>query len=459
MANDFDVTFGGAHAVGGTSFERDVQLVVVHDGRRGVKGNPGRKGDQGDPGRSIRVLGPWTPNTSYCPGDAVTGRSRLMPGITSMYLQRSSKPCSIATLEPWADPARWDEVNSHSWGNTFGGIWEVYQINHGFTRVGQPVAYSWQANRYTLASAASEDELGIAIVRAVVDKDRVLLQSTGELPNIDPAVIYPDGDGWQDGRLYYVSTARGRLEAAPPIDANAFTNPILIATGNNAQTGGKNGVALPWRPVVGAKEYIPVGQSKFRFTATAGQQSFTGPDLDNVLLRYIVGDNTDVFVNGLNIREDRYVATDGFEITFNTPLQAGDHVEVWTPDRPLDILVKSTTLKLDNIEAQFDGVKTTFKLSYGDLPIVFQDASSVMIWLDATGQEPLIDYVLTDVDGDTAVAFKDAPERGTRFWGLALSPAGQSGLPGGGATGAVLMKMSSADGDIGWVTEIDGGTW
>lgn len=459
MANDFDMTFGGSRAVGGTSFERDVQLVVVHDGRRGVKGNPGRKGDKGDDGRSIRVLGPWHPNTTYCPGDAVTGRSRLMPGLTSMYLQRSSVACSLSTLEPWTDPSRWDEVNSHSWGNTFGGIWEVYQLNHGFTRVGQPVGYSWQANRYTLASAAADDELGIAVVRAVIDNDRVLLQSTGELPDIDPAVIYPDGSEWQNGRLYYVSTARGRLEIAPPVDVNAFTNPILIVAGNNAQTGGKNGVALPWQPVAGAKEYIPVGQTKFRFTATEAQTSFSGPDLTATALRYVVGDNTDVFVNGLNMREDQYTATDGLEIIFAAPLAAGDHVEVWTPDRPLDILVKSTTLKLDNIESQFDGINNVFKLTYGDMPMVFQNASSVQVWLDATGQEPLIDYVLLDVDGETAIEFKDAPERGTRFWGVALSPSGQSGLPGGGGVGAILMKLSSADGDAVWGNEINGGTW
>jgi hypothetical protein len=458
MADDFNITPYGLGQFG-TTFETETQVVVIHDGRRGVQGDEGDVGPQGEPGRSINIYGSWISGTTYCPGDAVTNRSRLVVGVTSMYIQRSASPCAISTIEPWQDPTRWTEVSVHDWTNSFGGIWEVTQLNHGFTLVGQPVGYSTLANRYILASAASEDELGIAIVREIIDAHRVILQSTGEIPDVHPDVVYPDGVGWTPGRVYYVSTARGRLELTPPVDANVFTNPILQITSDGSGPGLKNGVALPWRPIQGSKEYIPVGWTKFYFTGTAGQTLITGPDDNLQLLSYYPGPNTAVFVNGVNLFEDEFTATDGSDITLATPLAAGDKVEIWTPDRPLDVLVRSTTLKLDNIENQFNGTTIQFDLTYGGIPVVFQDASSVQIMLDATPQEPLIDYILIDNGGTFAIEFKDAPEAGTRFWGVALSPSGQAGVPPGGGTGDVLAKASPADGDMVWLSVISGGSW
>lgn len=442
-----------------TPIQTDPPVIVIHDGRRGPGGLPGPRGEPGEQGRSISVTGQWISGTSYGPGDAVTDRSTLMDGVTSLYIQRDNVPVSVSNTPPWQNAARWVEVSNHDWGNSFGGIWEVYQLNHGFTRIGQPVGYSWQANRYVLASATAQDELGIAVVREIIDADRVLLQSTGEVPNIDPAVVYPDSSGWDTGRIYYVSTARGRLETSPPAGTNGFANPILIVADDDPQTGGKNGVALPWYPSPVKVEYRPVGTTKFYFTATAGQTVLQGPDDDNNLLRYIVGPNTDVFVNGLNQIRTAFTATDGLKITMDTPLQAGDMVEIWTPDRPLDILVRSTTLKLDNIDAQFDGTQQQFTLTYGAAPVVFQDAASLEIILDATPQEPFVDFDLIDIGGNIAIEFKEAPERGTRFWGVALSPSGQAGVPPGGAQGALLGKASSADGDMIWYDVLDGGTW
>jgi hypothetical protein len=48
---------------------------------------------------------------------------------------------------------------------------------------------------------------------------------------------------------------------------------------------------------------------------------------------------------------------------------------------------------------------------------------------------------------------------GTRFWGIALSPAGEAGLPVGGATGNILAKASGANGDVEWIDVINGGTY
>lgn len=457
----YNITSGGSTSSGST-FETETQLVIVHDGRRGAPGAQGEPGPEGPQGDSITIHGAWVAGVTYCPGDAVTDRSTLLVGVTSLYIQKSDQPCGVSNTPPHMDPARWMEVSNHDWGNTFGGIWEVYQLDHSFTKIGQPVGFSWQAERYVQASATAEDELGIAVVREIIDKDRVVLQSTGEVPNIDPTVIYPDGSTWQHGRVYYVSTARGRLELQPPQFISGIANPVLMAADDDPQTGGVNGIALPWTPVSGVKEYVPVGRVKFYFTATAGQIEISGVDNNGNTLAYIPGANTDVFVNGLNlIEEDQYIAVDGETITFPTPLSAGDTVEVWTPDRPLDILVQSTLLKLDNIDAQFDGVQTRFELTYGGDPILFQSASAAQIWLDATAQEAEVDFTIIDNGTFTEVEFKDAPEEGTRFWGYAIQPApsGVLGLPDGGQAGDVLAKASSADGDAVWVSTIDGGSW
>lgn len=458
MANDFILSGPSGTQLGGI-FETERPVVIVHEGRRGVRGGPGDEGQPGPKGDSIRVMGAWEAGLTYCPGDAVTDRSSALSGVTSLYLQRAGVACAVSDVQPYQDPARWVEVADRDWNNSFGGIWQVYQINHGFTRIGQPIAYSPLAGRYVQATATSEDELGIAVVREVVSSDVVILQSTGEVPGIDPAVIYPDGSSWQVGRVYYVSTARGRLELEPPLGTSNFVNPILTPSGQDGSPDRMNGVALPWRPSKSNVEFVPVGQMKYFFIATAGQTQIEGVDERNNLLRYTPGDNTDVFVNGLNLTEEQYDGTNGTLITLDTPLAAGDTVEIWTPDRPLDILVRSTTLKLDNIDSLFDGIRVDFPLTYGDVPVVTQDGSSINVVLDATPQEPDIDYVLIDIDGEMGLSFKEAPERGTRFWGIALSPSGQAGVPPAGDTGAVLMKLSTADGDIGWVTLIDGGSW
>lgn len=420
-----------------TIVEKDnLQVVVIFDGARGKQGLPGDDGDQGDPGRGLNMLGNWVSGTIYCPGDIVTDRSSLVGHVTSFYIQKTDQPCSPSTMAPWQDPTRWAEAGAQDWDNAFGGIWEVYQINHGFTRIGQPITYSAAANRYILASSSSMDNVGIALVREVIDADRVILQSSGEVPNIDPAVIYPDLSAWQRGRLYYVSTAMGRLELTPPTDHSSITNPILIAADDDPQTGGVNGIALPWAPVQAAQRFMPVGWSKFYYTATAGQTVLTGPDNNAQTLAYTPGVNTDVFVNGLNRPESAYTATDGVSITLGAPLSAGDIVEVWTPSQPLSVLVPSTTMKLDSIEALFDGTETVFPLLYGGVPVAISDETSAMIWLDATAQEPQIDYELTTPGGATSIEFKEPPEPGTRFWGVVFEP---------------------SDGNVGGV--IDGGTW
>lgn len=448
---------------GGTVFTRENNVIVVHDGRRGPRGYPGADSTvPGPPGAGIVVHGPWQDGTSYGPRDAVSWRSTLLAGANSLYVQRSSFPQTPSTTPPHLDPSRWNEIGAKDWGNAFGGIWEVQQLNHGFSHVGEPVGFSATAGRYVLAQARHADDLAIAVVREVVSEHRAILQSTGEVPNVDPRVIHPDGSSWIPGRVYYVTAARGRVSATPPTDASIYANPILMAAAQNG-AGGVNAVALPWTPVSGRqRDYVPVGLTKFYFTIADATTEISGADDAGRELAYAVGDTTDVFVDGSNLFRDDYTAEDGLSITFAQQLAPGSRVEVWTPDRPLDLLIRSTMLKVDNIEELFDGLTTVFDLTYGGQPVTFQNSTAAIVTLDATPQEPLIDYEIVSSAGDpdhAAIQFFNAPVPGTRFWATALTPAGQQNLPPGGATDAVLTKLSSADGDVGWTTVIHGGAF
>ena len=416
----------------GAVFSEDVKVVIVHDGARGKGGLPGGEGDKGDQGDSIVVHGTWVGGTTYCPLDAVSGRSSLVDHVQSLYVQKSAFPCALSLLEPYLNLARWDEIGAVDWDNAFGGIWNVDQQNHGFTKVGQPVGYSFQADKYVLADSRNLDELGICLVREVVDAHRVILQSSGEVPNINKGVITPAGSDWEPGRVYFVSSERGKITLTPPSDSNYFTNGILMASDIYEPGGGvtgRNGIALPWTPQggPGSNDYIVVGKLKFYFTAVGSETEVTGVDDNGLTLSYLVDQyNTDVFLNGVNlVNATDFTAADGATITFTEPLTAGDIVEIWTADRPLDIIVPSTIVKLDNIEAQFDGVTTDFDLFVGGIAIELQTTMNTHMWMDGNPQEPLVDYTLIDsvtTPGKSAVSWAEPPDIGTRFWGEVLEP-------------------------------------
>jgi hypothetical protein len=328
--------------------------------------------------------------TTYCLLDGVTARSSAVSGVASLYIQHSHVPCAVSTVEPHLDPDRWAEVGAVSMGNAFGGLWEVFQPGHGFTRIGQPVTYSFSANRYTLASAS---ELAVGVVREIASPDMVVLQSTGEVPAIDPAIIVPTDSDWDPGRLYYVSSIAGHVSLEPPADPGHYISPILIAT--DVENGLRNGVALPWTPMGGGAARVPqvVGIERFVFVHAAPVSILSGSDRDGKVLAYDP-DQVDVFHDGLNlVQPEQFDATDGEAITFPTP-RIGTF-EVWTPSAFVVPVVPATSLKLDNIETMFDGARITFPLTAGGVPIPVQDAVNLRLWLDVASQEP----VLGDPDG------------------------------------------------------------
>ncbi len=424
---------------GGVVFNEEQKLVIVHDGTRGPRGVDGEQGVEGPAGESINILGAWASGTEYCPNDAVTWRSSAADGIQSLYIQADTTPCSISDIEPQLDAPRWQEIGATDLQNVTGAIWTIYQTDHQFEYVGTPVAFGYVAGRWIKADNRLDDEIAIAVVREVIDKDRAVLQTTGEVPKIDPRIIWPDGSDWILGRLYNVSAIRGRVTLPDPDpltnDPSALDHPILMPTKFHESVDDNQasvGVVLPWRPDMVQRDYRVVGQLKFYYTATAGQSVVSGADLQGNSLEYQSGVNTDVFLNGVNLSEiDDYTATDGTSITFPIPLAEGDHVEVWTPDRPLDIIVQSTAAKMDNIENQFDGVRTDFPITIdGGTPIAVQATPNIMMWLDANPQEAFTDFNTipdpADPIGGSLLRFTAAPQLGDRFWGLIGIPVGDN---------------------------------
>lgn len=417
----------------GTAFSTTIQTVYVHGGPRGPQGLQGEAGPEGPQGTSINVRGTWASGQTYCPGDAVTYRSSILDEVDSLYIQKSTIPCGASGTPPHLDTSRWDEVGAVSFGNAFGGIWEVYQVDHGFQYVGTPVAFDFATASYVSADADAVGDLAVAVVREVVDTNRVILQSTGEVPYIDSRVIWPDGSSWVPGKIYYVSSVRGRVVDAPPETMGSWSNPILMATDAPAP-GARNGVALPWSPA--AEDPTPVrvlvGFNKFYYDAGVAQVDYSGPDRYGNTLSYVAGEaSNEVFVAGANQDPADFTMADGSTVTLSAAPAPGDVVEIWAAAQPTAFVVPSTVQKLDDISDDFDGATDTFPLTVASSPVLTLDATNAQIVLDAFPQEPGVDYTLIPdpvTPTNVAIQFSVPIPAGTRFFGWLYEPYADPGI-------------------------------
>lgn len=234
-----------------TVLEEDVQVVVIHDGFRGREGVEGPAGPAGPQGTSIRVLGPWNSGATYQPADAVTWRSTAVAGVDSLYVLRDDAAPST-DQEPHLYPAIWSEIGPTSTDFAFGSIWEVYQLAHGFTRIGQPAAFNPATGRYGLAVATDDNRLALGVVREIKSADVVVLQAIGEMPNADPLVIYdqasPAPHAWEPGKIYYLSSVPGMLQLRDPADDGWTAQPMLIPTEVDPLTDGQKVALTSWGP-------------------------------------------------------------------------------------------------------------------------------------------------------------------------------------------------------------------
>lgn len=403
------------------------KFTVLFAGRRGVPGLKGDKGDQGDPGRSIHTRGIWAPGTTYAPGDAVTSDSTAAQGIQSLFVQRDTAIESVSNVLPKNDAARWAEVGAIDLSNVTGAIWRVIQNAHGFTSVGQPVTYSQSANRWVLASNRAGEQAAVAVVREVISPNEVLLQGSGDITGLDPAIILPGPVvQFTAGRLYYASATDGFLTETPTVAAVNFSaNAMLLATGPTS------GVVLQWQSTPNIVGRRTVGYLSFYYDATPGQTVFSGVDLDGNTLQYPTNDQMRVLVDGVEISAfDGFTAATGTSVTLLSALTGGERVEIRVLAEPLQALVPSTSASADDIGTLFDGVARRFPLTVnaGD-PLALGPTQNVLVWLDGNSQEPNTDYrIISGAITDSDIEFTTPPPAGTKFWAIVGVP-GTSALP------------------------------
>jgi hypothetical protein len=392
-------------------------ITFLFSGRQGPTGNQGPAGPTGPQGKSIVARGMWITGTIYAPGDAVSADSTAAAGITSLYIQRDGAPTAVSTTPPRDDPSRWMEIGAQNLDAVTGAIWTVTQAAHGFTEIGTPVGYNAGADRWVATSNLLSDEPAVALVRDIPTPDTVVLQTTGVITNLDPAVIIPGAAQFLTGALYYVADARGYLTTVKPsLHIAQSVNPMLLATGPTS------GVVLQWQAVPNIVGRRPVGYTSFYYTATAAQTVFSGPDLDGNILAYDPSDQTRVLIDGVDVYgRGGFTATDGTSVTLAVGATLNADVEIRVLAEALDIISPGTAVYVDNIAGLFDGVQTTFPLTTnaGD-PIALAPTPNTLVWLDGNTQEPFADYFISlpGIGVGSEINFTAPPEPGMRFWAI-----------------------------------------
>ena len=402
---------------------RGTAVNILFGGRRGPRGRPGDDGPPGPQGPGFRAKGVFVSGDEYGPGDAVQAEASSIAGVQSLYVQRSQVPLSPAVAAPRDEPFRWIEIGVFDLANFTGAVWRVTQIAHGFTGVGQPVAFSPVVERWVQASNKIGEQPAVAVVREIISVDEVLLQGSGDISNLDPSIIFPQpAAAFEPGRFYYVSSVNGRLTLEPTAPSPGFAaNAMLVAT------GATTGVVLQWQQTPNIVGRRPVGYNRFFYDATAGQTTFTGPDLEGETLFVDFPDEVKVFVDGaLMSARDEYTVPDEDTVLLDTGAVDGARVEIWVPAEPLTATAAAAGQLIDNISNQFDGTQTVFPMTiFGGDPVGLAAAQSVLMVLDGSIAEPFTDYeIIPGSSTLAAIRFAAPPPQGMRFWavlGTALS--------------------------------------
>ena len=388
----------------GTIWDSQMPTVIIHQGLKGAPGLQGDPGGAGPKGDSIEVLGNWTSGATYGPLDAVSWRSSVLSGVTSLYVQFSDWPSGPSSISPDQDPGRWSEIGLTGNEGLLGGVWLVAQASHPFTLVGQPAALT--SGGYRLASSADPSLLGIAVVREIIDENNLILQSTGELDGVSPAASLQGS--FTPGMIYYTAAVDGYLTANAPTAQGQYVNPSYLAR------TATSGVALPWTPAPVQVQLVGVrsNRERFYYTATLGQTVFTGADDDGNTPAY-AGNDVDAFLSGLNLVEgSQYSISGGDTLTLLSGAAEDAVLEIWVTT-PISIS-QSDAAKADTLV--FDGTTRTFPLLASAVPMVWQATAGFTVFLDGHPQQPEVDFTIADVGGNAEITFTVAPEVGTGVW-------------------------------------------
>lgn len=165
-----------------------------------------------------------------------------------------------------------------------------------------------------------------------------------------------------------------------------------------------------WIPMTpGAKRL----ETSYWFTLAVPSTSLQGvDDFGNTLEIGPEVLSVDVWQDGLKLKPvTDYSVQDSFTVLLVALAPAGAVMEVRT--NAGDVLPIGTTVVIDDIGPQFDGVDTDFTLFTGGSPLGATNAESLLIHLDDVIQQPGLDYTWTA----GVITFTVAPTAGQTFFG------------------------------------------
>ena len=117
---------------------------------------------------------------------------------------------------------------------------------------------------------------------------------------------------------------RYRVQAGVPSSSNDTGDLVFDTTAGKLKVFDGSSYALAGSSVNGTN-------SRHRFTATAGQTTFTGTDLDGNTLSYDVGGGVafiDVYLNGVHLDSSDYTATSGTSVVLSSGATVGDEIYI-----------------------------------------------------------------------------------------------------------------------------------
>jgi len=117
---------------------------------------------------------------------------------------------------------------------------------------------------------------------------------------------------------------RYRVQAGVPSSSNDTGDLVFDTTAGKLKVFDGSSYALAGSSVNGTN-------SRHRFTATAGQTTFTGTDLDGNTLSYDVAGGVafiDVYLNGVHLDSSDYIATSGTSVVLSSGATVGDEIYI-----------------------------------------------------------------------------------------------------------------------------------
>lgn len=208
-----------------------------------------------------------------------------------------------------------------------------------------------------------------------------------------------------------------------PATGQVVPNPILTGSLYYDSASGQLKVfdGLQWKQTAAL---APTFAARFAYIATAGQQFFTGPDMNGATPE-VGASPSAVHVNGVMLLPDEDYDVDAASsaLTINTPLTVGSVVQ-W------DLLASSASLAPGTVNAfkilpmTPDGVAVDFALQYLDpisgspVPASVGSGAQLMVSLDGCIQEPGASYTAS---GST-LHFVTAPVATSALWAVWYQP-------------------------------------